>query len=471
MAEFVDDEVTSDVSELSAELLECARYGECEDMVALLDAGAEIAHADGGGNTALHKACANGHVDCVRALIERGAPHPPNDSGNTPLHWAVQNKQTDAVRALVTGTSASAGTGSRDELDVLRKNGFGRSALTDGFTTRDTEIVRLMLEHPSANEEALLGGLTQAPAEGAADGDESKSATADGSDEKDENESPVSVTHDLALLPALAPASASEGDVDCEGSSATRAQVAHADVVRIRELAIDNPDDPFGDDPYADTTGLGIWCASIVLARWIAELGPSRFGGRVVSELGAGCGVAGLTCALACSPTRVSMGELNERTLANLRHNMALNGFESASEGADDETDEPTSPARLHVTKVTGMAMDWSDPRSLPSPVDIIIGADLVYQSAASSLLARTVANMLPPGGEFFYVAPNSGRDGLSTFAAALKAEGVELVSKSAAPQRFVTNPLASGDDDASFLHFMELGTVCFELHEFQKTG
>ena len=52
----------ADLSELDLELLECARYGELEDMVAQLDAGANLRVCDGGGNTALHRACANGHA-------------------------------------------------------------------------------------------------------------------------------------------------------------------------------------------------------------------------------------------------------------------------------------------------------------------------------------------------------------------------------------------------------------------------
>lgn len=53
------------------ELLECARYGETEDLVALLDAGVEANFCDAGGNTALHKACANGHTGacCWKLLI------------------------------------------------------------------------------------------------------------------------------------------------------------------------------------------------------------------------------------------------------------------------------------------------------------------------------------------------------------------------------------------------------------------
>ena len=85
------------------ELLLCARYGETEDLIALLDTenGAAVNYQNGSDMTALHYACANGHVECAAALVERGAQHLPNDSGNTPLHWAVQMQQLETVKFLL----------------------------------------------------------------------------------------------------------------------------------------------------------------------------------------------------------------------------------------------------------------------------------------------------------------------------------------------------------------------------------
>ena len=60
------------------ELLECARYGEEDDLAdlkRLLEAGVPVDYADDGGNSGLHKACANGHVDIARALMAAGATH------------------------------------------------------------------------------------------------------------------------------------------------------------------------------------------------------------------------------------------------------------------------------------------------------------------------------------------------------------------------------------------------------------
>ena len=47
------------------------------------------------------QASANGHGGCVDLLITAGAKHLDNDSGNTPLHWAVQNKHIDLVKTLL----------------------------------------------------------------------------------------------------------------------------------------------------------------------------------------------------------------------------------------------------------------------------------------------------------------------------------------------------------------------------------
>lgn len=43
------------MSEADNEVLECARYGEPEDLRALLEGGANVNHRDYGGNTALHR--------------------------------------------------------------------------------------------------------------------------------------------------------------------------------------------------------------------------------------------------------------------------------------------------------------------------------------------------------------------------------------------------------------------------------
>jgi hypothetical protein len=122
--------------------------------------------------------------------------------------------------------------------------------------------------------------------------------------------------------------------------------------------------------------------------------------------------------------------------------------------------------------------IDWDDestwPSSMSSPheVDVVIGSDLIYQKSIVPLLKKVVLGLLRRnGGSFFYVAPDTGRDGLDQFLEEIQSEGMTLVSKTAAPQEYYLNPLASQDDEECFLHFHELASSTYILYEFQTTS
>lgn len=51
------------------------------------------------------------------------------------------------------------GGGDGKKLDVLLKNSFGRSALTEEYASGDAKTVEVLLNHDSAEEEWLIGGL------------------------------------------------------------------------------------------------------------------------------------------------------------------------------------------------------------------------------------------------------------------------------------------------------------------------
>ena len=74
------------VEEASRELLECARYGEAPELRQVMAIeGGDINSVGHGGNTALHLASANGHLECAKILVAAQASVRVNDSGNTPL--------------------------------------------------------------------------------------------------------------------------------------------------------------------------------------------------------------------------------------------------------------------------------------------------------------------------------------------------------------------------------------------------
>lgn len=204
------------------EVLECARYGEDEDLKALLDAGADANYADASGSTGLHKAAANGQVGCLKILHAAGAKYVKNSTGNTPAHWAAQNAKDGALKFIIDHYA----------VDVLAKNDLGRSILTEAFQSKSTECIELCLSHDSASEERLIN--PEKPQKSREENAAAEAETMMETDEQDETAQAEAnaVTHTM--------------------------QFGAVVVVKVRELPITRADNPFGTDtaPEDDTTGM-----------------------------------------------------------------------------------------------------------------------------------------------------------------------------------------------------------------------
>lgn len=375
-----------DEVEAKEEWLESSRFGEVDVLRALFRRFPSlINHVNSDtGNTALHMAAANGHTTAAQVLLNFKHAHTRNNSGNTPLHFAAINSQGEMVELLTTQKFF--------DVDVLEQNNFGRSSLTEGFSSQNEHVLKALLEHDSAEEERLLSS---------------------------NGKSNTSVLHKF---------------------------FDDKNPLRIRELAMTNADNPFADEqrPDQDTTGLSIWSASLVLARWLKTMSWDNCS---VIELGAGCGVPGLSVATSVPPPRkVFVTDLNPATVDNLRHNILLNNLENTD----------------------ALKMDWADKQTWPAgEFDFVVGADLIYQKSLVPLLSQVVKGLLKPGGLFLYVAPESGRDGLEEFIKTMADMSSEC-EHDVASDRYKSNPLANKDDDECFLHFQELSSLTFMLHKFR---
>lgn len=494
MAEFSNaaaaETVTWTLEEMNAEILECARYGEPEDLETLLKAGANVNFVDGQGNTCMHKAAANGEVECLQVLKKFDAMHVPNMQGNTPLQWAVQNKKKESITYLVANF----------EVDMLLQNGMGISTLTDAFSTSDTEIIEICLSHSSASEERLVETNDPAAAKFKDDSmeqeqdsntDENPKHESSSMEEESRNKDKAARDHMDHLV--------KHAVVHQMNLSSSGARGAHAKLVKVRELPISRADTPFGSDtaPEDDTTGLAIWPAAIILSRWIARLAevqPEMLRGMTVMELGAGCGLPGLATALLGSPARVYITDIHHSTLVNAAYNARLNTKEGVRGGksidggpkhaygevvyenpppakvSGSPTDEggamdqePPASATLEIeartaTTVTCAFLNWQDESTYPSEqMDVLVGSDLVYESKILKILVPAVKRLLKADGSFLYCAPESGRDGMAGLIEALAAIDIVCVEQTAAPDYMYGNPLTEVDEDFFVLHFYDL--------------
>ncbi|KAH8554260.1 ankyrin repeat-containing domain protein [Umbelopsis sp. PMI_123] len=91
------------------DILYCARYGELDELKDANFPAEYFKAADESGNTALHMACANGHLDIVKYVVEKLASldnvtqyiNSQNEQGNAPLHWAALNGHLEIVQLLI----------------------------------------------------------------------------------------------------------------------------------------------------------------------------------------------------------------------------------------------------------------------------------------------------------------------------------------------------------------------------------
>ncbi|MEN8708045.1 MAG: ankyrin repeat domain-containing protein [Nocardioides marinisabuli] len=115
------DELTG----LAHQLLDLARLGHAERLLAYVDAGVPVDLTDAQGNTLLMLAAYHGHAAVVRGLAERGADVDAlNDRGQSPLAGAVFKDEQAVVEALVDlGADPDAGAPTARETAQM----FGRT--------------------------------------------------------------------------------------------------------------------------------------------------------------------------------------------------------------------------------------------------------------------------------------------------------------------------------------------------------
>lgn len=98
-----------DVEKISAnDLIEYARYGEVDILKELVNQGlyTRLCAVDTLENTMLHMFAANGHLDCIRYIVQYSPDLPSlldaqNAEGNTALHWACIAGQLAACQLLL----------------------------------------------------------------------------------------------------------------------------------------------------------------------------------------------------------------------------------------------------------------------------------------------------------------------------------------------------------------------------------
>ncbi|TKR68294.1 hypothetical protein L596_024294 [Steinernema carpocapsae] len=158
------------------------------------------------------------------------------------------------------------------------------------------------------------------------------------------------------------------------------------------------------------TTGLSCWQASCHLANLLSLV---DFSDKSVIELGAGCGLTGISLATWQRVNHVKLTDYDENVLAQLSHNRKLN-FGDCSD-------------RVTVESID--FMNFSLEKFAFKP-DVIIGADIVYDGSILNGLSRTIFQLLSLKENSFCIIASALRnvDTLATFDRAIVNNGLTVV-------------------------------------------
>ncbi|KAI9732007.1 MAG: hypothetical protein M1834_004458 [Cirrosporium novae-zelandiae] len=175
------------------DLLYLSRFGELDDLKILIpELAIQMKVGEGevvvravdeySGNTCLHMASANGHLETLTYLIGLLPTSPPpytepnailsprNSSGSTPLHWACLNGHLPVVQLLLN-------TGA----DPSIVNNAGHDAVYEAEKNEKNEVVGWLLEQGKGLDTGIAGGVKEeeGPAEYEQRGEASGSGSGD----------------------------------------------------------------------------------------------------------------------------------------------------------------------------------------------------------------------------------------------------------------------------------------------------
>ena len=159
-------------------------------------------------------------------------------------------------------------------------------------------------------------------------------------------------------------------------------------------------------------TGRFLWASGGELAQFCAAKPPEFWEGKRVCELGAGCGLVGLTVAAMGAKETVLTDQVTEGAASNLAANA------SAAPGLE--------PSRCRVAKLR-----WGVPEDYPAvapPFDVIVGSDVLQEGGDIvgdyGTLAGTIGALSGPRTEVYLCSPISNPMKMVAFFDALKAHG-----------------------------------------------
>ncbi|KYQ47405.1 Protein FAM86A [Trachymyrmex zeteki] len=169
------------------------------------------------------------------------------------------------------------------------------------------------------------------------------------------------------------------------------------------------------------TTGLCSWQGAIALSQWCME-NKEQFCGKKVLELGCGVGLTGMSIISVCSPKQYIFSDCHPIVLDMLCENVKLNFL--SNERSELNTSDTTPKLQLQLkyeqTNIQVIDLEWKDIDKYMSEdslqLDIIIAADILYDSNSFSALTLGLKRLLASNNYAIFAATIRNEDTVSQF-------------------------------------------------------
>jgi len=182
--------------------------------------------------------------------------------------------------------------------------------------------------------------------------------------------------------------------------------------------------------------GFVMWPSAIVLSRWIS-INQHVLEDKSILELGAGCGLVGITAAhIKRSQNqqhnmhgKVILTDVNELVLENIMHNIHLNDVACVAtvEKLDFYSQTGCCYAGGWLAGQTGRSVSEAE----RAPVDVILAADVICRNEDAVAASKTIYDVLRPNGVAFVVCANAEhRFGVDIFANECQERGLKVIAE-----------------------------------------
>ncbi|KAL0111487.1 hypothetical protein PUN28_012993 [Cardiocondyla obscurior] len=172
------------------------------------------------------------------------------------------------------------------------------------------------------------------------------------------------------------------------------------------------------------TTGLCSWQGALALSKWCAE-NKEQFYRKNVLELGCGIGLTGMSVIITCSPKQYIFSDCHPMVLDVLCENIKLNFLpnkrcELLRINASERTPKLKLQLKYEQSDVQVMDLKWEDinkrlSEDLSQP-DVIIAADILYESSMFDLLISELKCLLTPSNYAIFAATIRNENTISLF-------------------------------------------------------